>query len=680
MSLRVVATGVLALALFASACTSESTVAAEPSGTQGEESVLQPNDPVGVVTRSFAGTEAAPDFPGDLDWLNVARPVSLADLRGKVVLLDFWTYGCINCIHIIPDLKRLEEQYADELVVVGVHSAKFENEGETDNIRNIVARYDIQHPVVNDKDFLVWRQWGAQAWPTLVLIDPNGNIVGGHSGEGIYAVFQPVIDSLVEEFDAQDRVDRTPLDLVLEKEALPDSVLSFPGKVLADGDGGRLFVADTNHHRILVTDLATGEVLDVAGSGLPGYLDGGFGVAEFDQPQGMALAEDGRTLYLADTGSHAIRALDLETRQVSTLLGTGDQAARYPPLPGFGPDVAITSPWDVALDRGTLYIAMAGSHQIWALNLETSGASWFAGSGRESTLNGRRLDAELAQPSAVVVLSDGSIAFADSESSSIRKADPGEAGETGILAGSDTNLFEFGDVDGIGTEARLQHPLGLEFAEGALWVADTYNSKIKQLDPATGRISTLSGGDQGWADGTGTGASFSEPGGISYAAGRLYVADTNNHAVRVVDLESGEVSTRVLFGIERFPSAADDERRVVELDGVVVASGPGELRIDVGLPEGYKFNELAPFAMTWSADGSTILEGDRSIVAPEFPLTVAAVFGDGDLAADLTIYYCTDDAGSLCFLDQVRVEVEVRTSDGAPTSAVLRYSVEVPGL
>jgi thiol-disulfide isomerase/thioredoxin len=151
--------------------------------------------------RSFAGTTPAPEFPTGLDWLNIETPLTLENLKGKVVLLDFWTYGCINCIHIIPDLKKLEEKYADELVVIGVHSAKFDSEAITENIRNIVMRYELEHPVVNDENFEIWRSYAARAWPTLVLIDPAGNVVGNHSGEGIFEPFDEAIGGVIEEFD-----------------------------------------------------------------------------------------------------------------------------------------------------------------------------------------------------------------------------------------------------------------------------------------------------------------------------------------------------------------------------------------------------------------------------------------------------------------------------------------------
>ncbi|NNC74314.1 MAG: redoxin domain-containing protein, partial [Acidimicrobiia bacterium] len=284
----------LVLGLVAAACTSD---ASTPTVTTGDPTASPTEDGSSTTTttlgQSFAGTDPAPEFPDGLDWLNTEAPLSIAELRGKVVLLDFWTYGCINCIHIIPDLERLETEYPDELVVIGVHSAKFASEGDTENIRQIVLRYGLEHPVVNDRDFEVWQTWGANAWPTVVIIDPAGNVVGGHSGEGVYDVTQPVIASLVAEFGANGVLDRSPVSFALEADGLPETILSFPGKVLADPVSGLLYIADSNHHRIVAADPATGDVIDVFGSGRRGFRDGDARSARFDQPQGMVLSSDG---------------------------------------------------------------------------------------------------------------------------------------------------------------------------------------------------------------------------------------------------------------------------------------------------------------------------------------------------------------------------------------------------
>ena len=530
----------LALVVVATACTTPDAT----DDTAGSiTSSTAPDATTDPATQSYAGTTPAPEFPAGLDWLNTDRPLALEQLRGKIVILDFWTYGCINCIHVIPDLKRLEAEYADELVVIGVHSAKFENEGDTDNIRQIILRYGLEHPVINDADFEVWRTWGARAWPTLAIVDPAGNVVGVHSGEGVYELFKPVLDALLAEFDGQ--IDRTPLTIKLEKDGLPETALSFPGKVLADPERNRVFIADTNHHRIIVAGLQDGEVIEIIGSGSSGAADGFLRLATFNQPQGLALSDDGSRLYVADTENHLIRKIDLPTGQVSTVAGTGLKGP-FPPAGGPAPSTGLNSPWDLTLDGDRLYVAMAGYHQIWLIDLDAGTAEPYAGNARESTANGPLADAELAQPSGVALDGSGRLYFADSESSSVRWADiDGEDRKVDVLAGSDQDLFTFGDEDGIGTAARLQHPLGVVVDGGYVWVADTYNSKIKRIDLATGEVTTLAGG-QGWRDGSDP--LFYEPGGIDAANGKLYVADTNNHSIRVVDQTTGETTTLVAQG------------------------------------------------------------------------------------------------------------------------------------
>ncbi len=670
------------LSLLTAACTAtddvQDTTTAPAETPVPESSVPEEAAEPTAPSRSYAGVDPAPEFPDGLDWLNTDRPLSLAELRGKVVLLDFWTYGCINCIHIIPDLERLEREFADELVVIGVHSAKFAQEGGTDNIRNVVLRYGLEHPVVNDRDFEVWRSWGARAWPTIAVVDPAGNVVGGHEGEGVYAVVQPVILSLVNEFAARGQLDTTPLELGLERDGLPATILSFPGKVHADPAGDRLFVADTNHHRVVAARISDGEVLAVWGSGTKGYADGPAAAAELDQPQGLWLDPARGLLYVADLGNHAIRTIDVATGDVGTLAGTGRQG-RFPPRGGTGTDVALHSPWDVTLDGDTLYVAMAGSHQIWTVDVTTGEATPFAGNGRESTKNARRDDAELAQPSGVS-LGGGRLWFADSESSSIRYVDLA-TDEVDVLAGADESLFDFGDEDGVGTAARLQHPLGVSYHDGELWFADTYNSKLKVADPETGEVTTRFGGEAGWRDGPDP--LFYEPGGLHVVDRVAYVADTNNHVVRFVDLASGEASTLLLKGIENFqPAGAGAIEDVVDAGAVTVAPGAGSIVLDVVLPEGYKVNEDAPSSVEWSVEGGVAELGTSDLTGTALPAVIEANFspGSGTLAGEAVLIWCADDAESLCFIEQLRLEAEVTVAEGGGSEVRFVHEITLPEL
>ena len=327
----------------------------------------------------------APELEGGRGWLNTDAPLSIAALRGKVVLLDFWTYGCVNCMHVIPDLKRLEEKYQKQLVVIGVHSAKFENEKETENIRRIVLRYGVEHPVVNDADFRIWNAYAVRAWPTLVLIDTNGYVVGRASGEGNYNVLDKAIGELVEDARKRGALNETPLKLALERAKVGDLPLAFPGKILADAQGDRLFISDTNHNRVVVTRL-DGTLLYTIGSGARGHADGAFDQASFHRPQGLAL--DGDSLYIADTENHMIRRADLKARNVETIAGTGEQLRDYNFKPETVKRPPLNSPWDLQLVGRTLYIAMAGPHQIWKLDLDKREVAVYAGTGREARNDG----------------------------------------------------------------------------------------------------------------------------------------------------------------------------------------------------------------------------------------------------------------------------------------------------
>ena len=449
-------------------------------------------------------------------------------------------------MHIFPQLRKLERKYASELVVVGVHSAKFPTEKETDSLTAAVRRCELEHPVINDAEFLVWQQYSCRAWPTLMFIDPRGNVIGKHEGELTFEQFDTLMSGMVAEFDELGIMQRSPLPTT--PPLGPQNDLSFPGKVLADEVGRRLFIADTNHNRIIVSSF-DGDVSQVIGTGEEVLVDGPLGQSAFNHPQGMAV--DGDILYVADTENHAIRRVDLQAGQVETIAGTGEQG--YDRTGGrSGRSTSLSSPWDVVLHNGVIYIAMAGIHQLWSLDLETGIVGPYAGSGREAITDGPLATSALAQPSGITT--DGErLFFADSETSAIRNCDLDPNGSVRTLIG--LGLFEFGDVDGDDFRVRMQHPIGIthhvsDDGGGVLYVADTYNHKIKRVLPKTRSAFTVVGtGKPGHVDGTFAQARFSEPSGLSVANGKIYIADTNNHAIRVADMETGEVATLELAGL-----------------------------------------------------------------------------------------------------------------------------------
>jgi thiol-disulfide isomerase/thioredoxin len=622
----------------------------------------------------------APEIQGGRGWLNTDKPLSLAALKGKIVLLDFWTYGCINCIHIIPDLKKLEAKYPNQLVVIGVHSAKFQNEKETENIRRIILRYEIEHPVYNDSEYAVWQSYGVRAWPTQVLIDPAGYVVGGVSGEGNYEIIDQTVAKLIDDFRKRGELNEQPLKLVLERAKVGDLPLAFPGKILADAASDRLVIADSNHNRIVITKL-DGTLIDVVGTGDRGAADGAFDKASFYRPQGLALGGD--NLYVADTENHLIRRVDLKSRSVETIAGTGQQTHEYF-QPGPARSVALSSPWDLQLVGNTLYIAMAGPHQIWKLDLDKDTVSIFAGSGREARRDGSLLEAGFAQPSGMATIGQ-TLYVADSESNIIRGIDLA-LGHVKTIAGGD--LFDFGDVDGTGDDVRLQHPLGLLAVGDKVLIADTYNHKIKELDPKRQRVTSFFGtGKPGQVDGPSP--SFYEPGGLALANGKLYVADTNNHAIRVVDLKTKQASTLRINGLTppaqnlmTSETAAAPNAEEIKVQAQQLRAGPdASLEINVELPPGYHLNPMAPQRYKVSlAEGTNITIDEkvasRSTKDLKLPLRIplnAIGAGTASLRAQVTLFYCREDNTGTCRIKTLvwLAPVEVTTDQNTPNEIKL---------
>uniref|UniRef100_A0A3Q3KD39 NHL repeat-containing protein 2 n=1 Tax=Monopterus albus TaxID=43700 RepID=A0A3Q3KD39_MONAL len=628
-----------------------------------------------------------PDFQEGLEWLNTEGPLSLnKELAGKVVLLDFFTYCCINCMHILPDLHQLEKKHsvADGLVVVGVHSAKFSNEKVLDNIRRAVLRYNICHPVVNDSEAQLWHDLEVSCWPTLVIVGPRGNLLFSLVGEGHRDRLMLYTDSALHYYGEQGLLKTHTVGIKLYRDSLPPSILSFPGKVAIDNSKKRLAIADTGHHRILVVSSA-GHLLHVIGGPESGRQDGDLSEASFNSPQGVAIKGD--TVYVADTENHLIRKIDLLEGRVSTLAGVGAQGTDKGGG-AMGPQQPISSPWDVTLGTAgsvsdnVLWIAMAGTHQIWALFLAdgklAKGSEYkagacvrWAGSGSEENRNNAYPHkAGFAQPSGLALAPEepwSCLYVADSESSTIRTLALKD-GAVKLLVGGERdplNLFAFGDVDGKGVAAKLQHPLGVAWApeQSLLYVADSYNHKIKVVDPKTKQCSTLAGtGEAGDTLGPEFSKScFSEPGGICVSDGGklLYVADTNNHQVKVLDLASKTVS--LPSGPAKAPVLPKSAARK-EMPPVAVSVGQTLIMsLTLSLPEGTRLTKEAPSCWALSAEGNEWLL-DRQVITGDIldlskPLSVSAKLpavikesnSNPSLILSVWVYYCME-AGKACMM------------------------------
>ena len=459
------------------------------------------------------------------NWLNTGgKSLDLESLRGKIVLLDFWTFCCINCLHVLDELRPLEQQYSDVLVTVGVHSPKFEHEADPVALAAAVERYEIRHPVLDDPELDTWKAYTARAWPTLVVIDPEGYIVAHLSGEGHADGLSVLIPELIAEHEAKGTLHRGDGPYVAPEPT--SGTLRFPGKALflPDGRGvgsaseaGSWLVTDTGHHRLveLSTDFQT--VLATYGSGDKGHSDGNAATARFNEPQGLVLlpddvaAETGYDVVIADSVNHRLRGLSLTDGTVSTLAGNGvqrlletgparvdEEGAAYGSRLEADPlRVSLSSPWDVVWSTklNAVVVAMAGVHQIFSFDPRSGAVSIIAGNGLEGLLDGPAEEAWFAQSSGLAEDADGNIWVADSETSALRKLVISDGGTVTVESAVGKGLFDFGFRDGPAAEARLQHPLGVTvLPDGSVAIADTYNGAVRRYDPSSGTVSTLARG------------------------------------------------------------------------------------------------------------------------------------------------------------------------------------------
>lgn len=431
--------------------------------------------------------------------LNTKTKLSVKDLKGKIVLVDFWTYGCINCQQVIPDLKFLEEKYPKELVVLGVHSAKFENEKGDFQIKKAAARFGINHPVINDSKFVIWNSFKVRAWPTLVVVDPEGNIYKSFSGEGHRNDLDVAIGELAKKY--QGKISSSLIKVMEEKHTAP---FKFPSKMIealgfsSDGKVARdvFFLSDSSHNEIVGLEKNGKEFLRI-------------GKDQLQMPQGLAF-KDG-VLYIADTGHHSLKAYDFKTKQMIVLGGDGSRGRTW------------ASPWDLEfMDAESLAIAMAGTHQLFSFNTKTKKLSLIAGSGAESINDGPLPKNSLSQPSGLSRL-DGKLYFVDAETSSLRVL---EKGVITTLVG--TGLFKFGLKDGIGKAALMQHTTGVYATSEKVYLADTYNNAIRVYDVKTGAVTTLT-------------TKLKEPNDVLLSGGELIAVSTGEHKIKKVNLKTGEV-------------------------------------------------------------------------------------------------------------------------------------------
>ena len=622
-----------------------------------------PSDPSAPLTSRAHGSPLR-----GRGWLNTGgAELDLEALRGKIVLLDFWTFCCVNCLHVLDELRPLEEKWADELVVVGVHSPKFEFEKDPEALQANIERYEVSHPVIDDPELETWSAYGARAWPTLMVLDTHGRIAGNLSGEGHAANLDHLIGELVAEGEADGSLRRGPAPTVLAERS--EQTLRFPSKLTVLPDG-RLVVSDAGQHRLVVFQADGATVDEVIGTGERGHADGDGSTARFAEPNGvLALPEDvaaevGYDLLVADTAGHRLRGVRVgqdrlfrsrTATEVTTLAGTGEQWMQGEPLPrgeGDARTFSLSTPWDLtwshALNRAV--IAMAGIHQLWTFDPATGALLVLAGTTQEGLVDGPVVTSWWAQPSGLDELPDGRIVVADSESSAVRLLDP-QTMQVSTLVGK--GLFDFGHVDGPLDRARLQHPLGVTaLPDGRIAIADTYNGAIRLLDEETGEVVTVA-------------TDLKEPsdaivGPPVDGIGQLIVVESGTHRITWVPV--AKAAERVI----------DEGAQRSERPATEVGPGPLTVRVLFTPPPGHKLDDsLGPSTqVTIATTPTSMLQGGGGVdTALERTITLDPAYAEGVLHVSARAASCDADPAvefPACHMHQQDWGVPIRVVEGGP--------------
>jgi thiol-disulfide isomerase/thioredoxin len=586
----------------------------------------------------------APELRGR-GWLNTAgRELGIAELRGRFVLLDFWAFCCVNCLHVLDELRGVEEKYADELVVVGVHSPKFVHEADPDALAAAVERYEVAHPVLDDPELVTWQAYTARAWPTLVLVDPEGYVAAQYAGEGHAHAIDALIAELREEHLARGTLQ--PGDSPYVPPPVHAGALRFPAKAVALPGGGFL-VADAGHHSLVELEQDAETVVRRIGSGDRGLVDGPADRAGFNEPNGLCLlpedvaAQIGYDVVVADTVNHALRGVRLSDGTVSTLAGDGRQL--FPGTPGA--DGSLSSPWDVAWWQDRVWVAMAGIHQLWSLDPLTGVVEVAAGTTNEGLVDGPLAQAWFAQSSGFAVSGDR-LFVADSETSSIRRV---EDGRVHTVVG--TGLFDFGFRDGPAEQALLQHPLGVTvLPDGSLAVCDTYNGAVRRI--ADDQVTTLVTG-------------LAEPSGAVVEGDHLVVVESAAHRLTRVPL-AGIASAD---GFEHRTQRPVTEIRAGEVELVVEFTPPPGQKVDDRFgPPSQLFVSATPAALLKAGEGRGTELARR--------VRIDGSVGDGVLHVAARAASCDAHGGegAACHLHQQDWGVPVRVTPGGAGRLVLPLS------
>ena len=601
------------------------------------------------------------NLEADSKWLNSARNITASDLKNRIILVDFWTYSCVSCLQLVPEIKKLEAEFGDKLTIIGVHSSKFQNDKEIESIKKAIIKYDITNPVINDSNSAIWKSFNISALPTIVLIDPKGKISKKYQGNISGRKISEDVQKLIKKYHYS--LNHNKLPIVLEKNKTVESILKFPSgigfahnfsyKNIAKTNG--LIISNTSRNTIMIVSLDGTTLLEI-GSGNAGSDDGDIANASFNFPHGLLFKDN--VLYVADTGNHLLRKVDFATGEVATIIGTGKNGSILT-TKNTATTTSLSSPWDIKFfpDTKHIIISNSGTNQLLKYNIANNIIEPFAGNGELDLIDGTYPNNSLAQPSGLSVAS-GNLYFVDPGTSSLRVSNKEGVVKTIIGKG----VFSFGHKNGTKEEALMQHPIGLSADDTGIYIVDTYNHLIRRFDFKTNSLSDYSGDFKGDKVGDTNNTSYNAPEAMVAVLDKFYIADTNNN--RIIELARNGRSSKLLNIIpitklpkeglaEYLPNLATIPSKKVKSDS--------EINLSFDMNAGWKINQLAPSFFNLveiknnkeanlivSFDGETIKSGKVKLPKLSKKYTY---YLQG------TVYYCEDKKDAICLVKSYEQEL-----------------------
>lgn len=579
-------------------------------------------------------------------WLNVLQPLKIDDLNGKITILHFWNASCIDCIDAINKLKDLNDRFPNSFAIIGVHIPVFENEKNLNIVKKAIIKYDINYPVINDKNHELLNKFKITKSPTFLIFNINGKLKQNFDGKNAEKNAIELATKLY--FKNKFSLSNHQIPVVLEKDSSISNILSVPSKIIyVDKFAFKnriipaIIIANSGQNSIIVTNLS-GEIIVKIGNGHRGFVDDDLINSRFYNPQSIVYHD--KKIYVADTGNNSLRLIDLENNIVKTLLGNGSKGDIFAKKKTvvMGNDTNLSLPNDLEFypDKSMLAISNAGTNQILGYDIKNKNIIILAGNGEHDELDGVYPNNSLKQINDMAVDGD-KLYLIDGLTSSIRVLNRDGFLKTLYNGKSPSNI------------TKLQNPRAIIADETGIYISDSLNHAIKKFDYNSLQITKLFGGERG--DKIGDFTTFDEPNGIFGIIDKFFIADSGNNRIIEVNRASGKSRLLDIMPTQKLPKEAFVEYLPnLQKSPDIVLKPNHEINLEIKLEQGWKINTFGPSFINLlkikdeqnadlvaNFDWNSI--NSKKIIFPKLE-------NEQQYLLQGKIYFCRDSINSLCYI------------------------------